>query len=86
MRFEVDNTGFFQAVLLLLGAAMVLMPLLTLTEQKAPLQIDKAGAQETVTAGTIAGQDDFTKLGVSKVDAIFILRQERKNSPVGRGT
>jgi hypothetical protein len=58
---------------------MVLMPLVALAEQKSSPQIDKATVDHTGASDVEITHSDFTKLGVSKVDAIFILRQENKN-------
>lgn len=77
MRFERVNPSFAQAVLLALGALAVLMPLMVLAGEKPVLADEKqaaAIASET-SIPAVSPNPDFTEAGVSKVDAIFILRQ-----------
>ncbi len=81
MMQEIRNQELFQAVLLVLGAALVLMPLVALADQKSEpqpqLQTEKVTGEETAASEAALSKEDFTKMGVSKVDAIFILRGER---------
>lgn len=80
MRYEIFNSGFAQVVLLLLGALAVLMPLIVATGEK------PAGATEEQVAHSgdeavvpkVSPEADFTESGISKVEAVFILRQERE--------
>jgi hypothetical protein len=78
MRFERHNPGLTQAMLLALGALLVLLPLLAMAEQKQvfekPMEQEAGAEAPSVVA---LSNEDLTKAGVSKVEVIFILRQER---------
>lgn len=82
MRFERYNVNMTQAVLLTLGALVVFLPLLAMSEQK-PISLgEKALGEQGSNAPVqpvVTSKEDFTKAGVSRVEAIFILRQERGN-------
>lgn len=85
MRQKVQSQDLVQVMLLALGAAMVLLPLVALADQKPLIQEKKIAAEQPVSSGAALAQEDFTKLGVSKVEAIFILRQMGTAQPEGEG-
>ncbi len=80
MRFEIVNPSFAQVVLLTLGALAVLMPLIVLAGEKPALADEKQVAQANAEASipAVSPTADFTKVGISKANAIFILRQARE--------
>jgi hypothetical protein len=84
MRYKNQGHDFFQArmLVLVLGGALVLLPLVAVSGQNPLLHEEKAPGEEVGTSPhNVVPQEDFTELGVSKVEAIFILRQENNASP-----
>ena len=79
MSYEVHDKALIQATLLLLGAAAVLLPLMTQAGNTPLAQPEELLSEP----GAALSTEDLTKLGVSKVDAIFILRQESLENSAG---
>jgi len=82
MRFEIYNVGLMQAMLLTLGALVVILPLLAMDEQGPTFlgekALDEQGSNSLVKP-LVTSREDFTEAGVSKMEAIFLLRREKGN-------
>jgi hypothetical protein len=75
MNLAAQNRALLQAALLLMGAAVVLLPLMAQAGQDNPVL---EGTPEAELHGA-----DLTELGLSRVDAIFILREESRGKTAG---
>lgn len=87
MRFRFENKGqdILQLALLVLGAALVLMPLFDIAGKGLPAIQEKNPGEHVRTqpGGGVMLQEDLTKQGVSKIDAMFILREKSRTQEGG---